>query len=61
LFWAAFILTRPLGAVVGDLLDKPLGAGGLALSRYGASLALMAFMGACLLIFPQRAARTSGH
>ena len=34
LFWAAFILTRPLGAVVGDLLDKPLSSGGLALSRY---------------------------
>ena len=56
LFWAAFILTRPLGAVVGDFLDKPLNAGGLALSRYSASTALFAFMLACILIFKQRAA-----
>lgn len=41
LFWAAFILTRPLGAVVGDFLDKPLDAGGLALSRYSASADLI--------------------
>ena len=57
LFWAAFVLTRPLGAVVGDFLDKPLAAGGLALSRYSASVALLAFIIACVLIFPQRAAR----
>jgi uncharacterized membrane-anchored protein len=57
LFWAAFILTRPLGAVVGDFLDKPLSAGGLALSRYSASAALLAFIVACLLLFRQRAAR----
>ena len=56
LFWAAFILTRPLGAVVGDFLDKPHDQGGLELSRYGASLVLLLFMGACILIFPQRAA-----
>jgi len=56
LFWAAFILTRPLGAVVGDLLDKPHDHGGLELSRYGASLALLLFMGACIMIFPQKAA-----
>jgi uncharacterized membrane-anchored protein len=56
LFWAAFILTRPLGAVVGDFLDKPVAAGGLALSRYVASAALIAFIIACLVIFPQRAA-----
>ncbi|MDD2468498.1 MAG: hypothetical protein PHI97_31340, partial [Desulfobulbus sp.] len=55
-FWAAFILTRPLGAVVGDLLDKPLSAGGLALSRYSASVALFAFMLTCILLFKQRAA-----
>jgi uncharacterized membrane-anchored protein len=60
LFWTAFILTRPLGAVVGDFLDKPLNAGGLALSRYSASAALLAFIVACILIFPQRAARR-GH
>ena len=57
LFWAAFILTRPLGAVVGDFLDKPRDHGGLALSRYTASAALLAFMVACILIFRQRAAK----
>lgn len=56
LFWAAFVLTRPLGAVVGDLLDKPLDAGGLALSRYSASAVLLAAMVVCILVFPQRAA-----
>lgn len=59
LFWAAFILTRPLGAVVGDFLDKPLSAGGLALSRYSASAALLAFMLTAILMFRQRAARTA--
>lgn len=59
LFWAAFILTRPLGAVVGDFLDKPLSAGGLALSRYSASAALLAFMLAGIVVFRQRAARTA--
>ena len=56
LFWAAFILTRPLGAVVGDFLDKPINAGGLALNRYAASLLLLAFIAACMLGFRQRAA-----
>ena len=56
LFWAAFILTRPLGAVVGDFLDKPLTAGGLALSRYSASAALLVLITAGILIFPQKAA-----
>ncbi|EDZ99705.1 protein of unknown function DUF347 [Burkholderia sp. H160] len=59
LFWAAFILTRPLGAVLGDFLDKPLSAGGLALSRYSASAALLAFMLTGILLFRQRAARTA--
>lgn len=59
LFWAAFILTRPLGAVVGDYLDKPISAGGLALSRYSASAALLAFIVICILLFKQRAARTA--
>ncbi len=59
LFWAAFILTRPLGAVVGDFLDKPLNAGGLALDRYSASAALLTFMLAAILLFKQRAARTA--
>ncbi|MDY7510042.1 COG4705 family protein [Ralstonia wenshanensis] len=58
LFWAAFILTRPLGAVVGDFLDKPHSSGGLALSRYSASAALLAFMLTAILLFRQRAART---
>jgi uncharacterized membrane-anchored protein len=56
LFWAAFILTRPLGAVVGDFLDKPLSEGGLALSRYMASAVLLAFIIGCVLAIPQRAA-----
>jgi uncharacterized membrane-anchored protein len=61
LFWAAFILTRPLGAVVGDFLDKPVSKGGLELSRYSASAALMVFIIACILFFHQRAAKNSGH
>jgi uncharacterized membrane-anchored protein len=60
-FWVAFILTRPLGAVMGDFLDKPLNAGGLALSRYSASAVLLAIMIACILYFPQRAGKSSGH
>ena len=59
LFWTAFILTRPLGAVVGDLLDKPVSAGGLALSRYLASAVLLVFMVVCIFIFTQRAAKQS--
>src|SRR6266404_6171926 len=56
LFWAAFILTRPLGAVVGDFLDKPHAQGGLALSRYTASLALLVVIVGLILIFRQRPA-----
>ncbi len=56
LFWTAFILTRPLGAVVGDFLDKPVDAGGLALSRYWASAVLLVFMAACILVIPQKPA-----
>ena len=56
LFWAAFILTRPLGATVGDFLDKPIAKGGLALSRYSASLALLVVIVALILIFPQKPA-----
>lgn len=59
LFWMAFILTRPLGAVVGDFLDKPVSDGGLGLSRYSASATLLVFIVACILVFPQRAARTT--
>jgi uncharacterized membrane-anchored protein len=56
LFWSAFILTRPLGATVGDLLDKPRANGGLALDRFTASAVLAAFMIASILLFAQRAA-----
>lgn len=55
LFWAAFILTRPLGATVGDFLDKPLAHGGLALSRYTASAVLAAFIVGLIALLPQRA------
>jgi uncharacterized membrane-anchored protein len=54
LFWAAFILTRPLGATVGDFLDKPVSQGGLALSRPLASAALAVFIITCVLLLPQR-------
>lgn len=57
LFWAAFILTRPLGAVVGDFLDKPVLKGGLALSRYSATATILFLIVVCLFMFPQRAAR----
>ena len=56
LFWAAFILTRPLGATLGDFLDKPLDHGGLDLSRPLASAVIAAFIVACILLLPQRAA-----
>ena len=56
LFWAAFILTRPLGAVVGDFLDKPIAKGGLELNRYSATAALLAFIVVCIAFFPQRPA-----
>ena len=57
LFWAAFILTRPLGATVGDFLDKPKKLGGLALSRPLASAVIAAFIILCLFLLPQRAGR----
>lgn len=56
LFWAAFILTRPLGAVVGDYLDKPVADGGLELSRFTASAALIAFLVVGILFFKHKAA-----
>jgi uncharacterized membrane-anchored protein len=61
LFWAAFILTRPLGATVGDFLDKPIAHGGLALSRPLASAVIAAFIIACILVLPQRPGRHPGH
>lgn len=57
LFWAAFILTRPLGAAVGDLLDKPIEHGGYDISRSLASAVLAAVIVACVLAFSQRAGR----
>jgi uncharacterized membrane-anchored protein len=55
LFWAAFILTRPLGATLGDFLDKPLDHGGLALSRPIASAVIALIVVGCILLIPQRA------
>jgi uncharacterized membrane-anchored protein len=60
LFWAAFILTRPLGATLGDLLDKPLNDGGLAFSRFYASAILAAIILACVAFLPQRAGTHPG-
>ncbi len=60
LFWAAFILTRPLGAAVGDFLDKPVAQGGLEFSRPLASAVLAATVLACILVLPQRAGRHPG-
>ena len=57
LFWAAFILTRPLGATVGDFLDKPRSSGGLELSRYWASAVLAVFIVGCIALLPKRAER----
>lgn len=59
LFWAAFVLTRPLGAVVGDFLDKPIASGGLDLSRYSASAALLVFILVCLMVFKHKPAGKS--
>jgi uncharacterized membrane-anchored protein len=61
LFWSAFILTRPLGATVGDLLDKPAAEGGLEISRYYASAMIAVFMVACILILPQKAGHHPGE
>ncbi len=60
LFWTAFILTRPLGATLGDTLTKPLAAGGLNLSRYASSGVIAAFMILCILVLPQRAGTHPG-
>jgi uncharacterized membrane-anchored protein len=56
LFWAAFILTRPLGAVSGDLFDKPVAKGGLAISRLEVSGVLIALIFIAIFVFPHRAA-----
>ena len=61
LFWVAFILTRPLGATVGDYIDKPVADGGLALSRPLASLAIAVVIAVLLIALPQRAGRHPGY
>jgi uncharacterized membrane-anchored protein len=61
LFWAAFILTRPLGATVGDFLDKPLHDGGLAFSRPLATAVIAAFIVVCLIVLPQRPGHHPGE
>lgn len=59
LFWTAFILTRPLGAVVGDFLDKPVSEGGLALSRYTATATLLFFITFLIFAFEHKPARNA--
>jgi uncharacterized membrane-anchored protein len=59
LFWAAFILSRPLGATVGDFLDKPVTNGGLAMSRYAATAWLATFIIGCIIFVPQKAEKVS--
>jgi uncharacterized membrane-anchored protein len=61
LFWTAFILTRPLGATLGDLFDKPVAEGGFAVSRFTASAILAVVIIACVLIIPQRPGRHPGE
>jgi uncharacterized membrane-anchored protein len=60
LFWSAFILTRPLGATIGDFLDKPVAAGGLAFGRFYASAILTVMIVACIVLLPQRAGKHPG-
>jgi uncharacterized membrane-anchored protein len=60
LFWSAFILTRPLGATIGDLLDKPVADGGFAISRFYASGLLAIVIVVLILVLPQRAGRHPG-
>jgi uncharacterized membrane-anchored protein len=61
LFWAAFILTRPLGATIANSFDKPRAQGGLAVSDLSASIALTILMVICILVFPQRAGKHPGQ
>jgi uncharacterized membrane-anchored protein len=60
LFWVAFILTRPLGASLGDLLTKPYAEHGLNLSRYTSSAAIAVLMIVCIMLFPQKAGEHPG-
>ncbi len=59
LFWSAFVLTRPLGAVVGDFLDKPIAQGGLDFSRYTATVVLLVAIVVLVIVLPKRAATKS--
>ena len=61
LFWAAFILTRPLGATIGDYLDKPVASGGLEVSRPVASAILAVVIVVCIALFPQKAGQHPGE
>ena len=61
LFWLAFVLTRPLGATLGDILTKPLADGGLNLGRLESSLTLAVFFVACIFLTSQRSERASGE
>lgn len=61
LFWVAFILTRPLGATVGDFIDKPVAQGGLAWSRPLATAVLAALIAVLLIVIPQRPGRHPGR
>lgn len=61
MFWVAFILTRPLGAVVGDFLDKPISGGGLELNRYTASFVILAIIVVCIMTSHQRAGKSRAH
>ena len=61
LFWAAFVLTRPLGATIANSFDKPVADGGLAVSDLSASIALTILMVVCILVFPQRAGKHPGE
>jgi uncharacterized membrane-anchored protein len=60
LFWIAFVLTRPLGATLGDFLDKPVAQGGMNLSRLHASAVLLAFIAIGVKLIPQRPASGEG-
>ncbi len=60
LFWSAFIMTRPLGATIGDFLDKPVADGGLAFGRFYASAILVVLIVACIVLLPQRAGKHPG-
>jgi uncharacterized membrane-anchored protein len=61
LFWAAFVLTRPLGATIANSFDKPVADGGLAVSDLSASISLTILMVVCILVFPQRAGKHPGE